>query len=182
MLYLATGIASFIAALVLTQHQFILPLLIATPFALVQVVHDWTGRRRVLLSELTGAIAISSLAAAIAISGGWSAKASFVLWTIMIARAVPAILYVRACLRRRRTVALSAVSVTVAHSLAIVAAAVLAGVNAISPWVVLAFGLLAMRAMIGFIKAQTLTAKQLGLSEVAFGAMTVIIIASSRYF
>lgn len=182
MLYLAIGIAAFVAALTFTQHQFILPLLIATPFALVQVVHDWTGRRRVLLSELTGVIAISSLAASIAISGGWSVKASFVLWAIMIARAVPAILYVRACLRRRHALLPSTVSVTVAHSLAIVVAAVLAGVNAISPWVVVAFGLLAMRAVIGFIKAQTFTAKQLGFSEVAFGAMTVIIVAGSNYF
>lgn len=181
-LYLVIGTAAFVAALTFTQHQFIFPMLIATPFALVQVAHDWTGRRRVLLSELTGAIAISSLAAAIAISGGWSAKASFVLWAIMIARAIPAILYVRACLQRRHEVAPSAVSVTVAHSLAIVAAAFLAAVNAISPWVVVAFGLLAMRAVIGFFKAQTLTAKQLGFGEVAFGAMTVIIVALSKYF
>src|SRR5262245_55442187 len=50
-LYLAVGTASFIAALTFAQPSFVLPLLIATPFAIVQVAHDWTGRRRVLLSE-----------------------------------------------------------------------------------------------------------------------------------
>jgi len=181
-LYLAIGTASFAGALVFTHHQFILPLLIAAPFVLVQAVHDWTGRRRVLLSELTGSIAICSLVAAIAISGGWSAKASLVLWAIIIAREIPAILYVRACLRRRRTVNASASSMMVAHLLAIVMAAVLAGTEAASPLVIAAFSLLAMRAVIGFLKAKTLTAKQLGFSEIAFGAMTVIIVACSNYF
>src|SRR5215813_10228873 len=85
MLYLAIGTASFVAALVFTRHQFILPLLAAMPFAFVQVAHDWIGRRRALISELAGAIAISSLAPSIALSGGWSAKASIALWAIMIA-------------------------------------------------------------------------------------------------
>jgi hypothetical protein len=182
MLYLAMGIASLIAALVFTQHQFMLPLLIATPFALVQVAHDWTGRRRVLLSELAGAIAISSLPPAIALSGGGSAKAGFVLWTIMIARAAPAILYVRACLRRRRVSDASPGPMVVAHILAIVAAVAFATANAASPWVVVALTLLATRAIVGFSKARTVTAKQLGFSEIAFGAMTVIIVAASKYF
>ena len=182
MLYLAIGIASFSAALVFTQHQFMLPLLIATPFALVQVAHDWTGRRRVLLSELAGAIAISSLAPAIALSGDGSAKASLVLWAIMIARVVPAVLYVRACLGRRRVSDASPAPMIVAHILAIVAAIVFAIANAASPWVVVALILLMIRAVVGFAKARTVTAKQLGFSEIAFGAMTVIIVAASNYF
>jgi len=181
-LYLAIGTASFVAALVFTQHQFILPLLIAMPLVSVQAVHDWTGRRRVLLSELTGAMGISSLVSAIAIAGGWSAKVSFVLWAIIIARAVPAILYVRACLRRRRASEASGVSMMVAHSLAIAAASVLVSADLASPSVIVAFGLLAMRAVIGFAKAKTVTAKQLGFSEIVFGAMTIIIVASSNYF
>ncbi len=181
-LYLAIGIASFVAALVFTQHQFILPLLIATPFAFVQVAHDWTGRRRVLLSELAGAIAISSLATAIALAGGWSVKSSLALWAIMIAREVPAILYVRACLGRRRVSDTSPVPMVVAHILAIVAAVAFAIANAASPWVVVALTLLAIRAVAGFAKASTVTAKQLGFSEIAFGAMTVILLAASNYF
>src|SRR6266508_4466332 len=86
-LYIFTGVSSFIAAISFTQHLFVQPLLIAAPFAIVQLAYDWTGRRRALLSEIAGAIAISSLAPAIALSGGWSSTAAFALWTIMIARA-----------------------------------------------------------------------------------------------
>ena len=181
-LYLAIGVASFIGALLFTQHAFALPLLIASPFAVVQVVHDWTGRRRVLLSEIAGVIAISSLATAIALSGGWSVKTSLVLWAVLIARAVPAILYVRACLRRVRASAASPVPMLVAHVLAIVAVVGLAIANAASPWVLIALTLLAIRAVIGFKKAKTVTPKQLGFSEIAFGAMTIIIVAASNYF
>lgn len=182
-LYLAIGTASFVAAFVFTQRAFLLPLLIASPFAVVQVVHDWTGRRRVLVSELAGAIAISSLATAIALGGSWPMKASFGLWIIMIARAVPAILYVRACLRRvHASDDASPLPMIVAHVIAIAAAVVLAISNAASPWVIIALGLLAIRAVMGFAKAKALTAKQLGFGEIAFGAMTVIIVTVAKYF
>jgi hypothetical protein len=182
LLYLAIGAVSFAAALIFTQHQFILPLLIAAPLVIVQLAHDWTARRRALLSELAGAVAISSLAATIALSGGWSAKASFILWAIMIGRAVPTILYVRVCLRRVRASDASPLPMIISHVLAIGIALGFAAGNAVSPWVAMAMGLLFVRAVIGFARAKTFTAKQLGFSEIAFGAMTVIIVAASKYF
>lgn len=165
-----------------TQHAFVLPLLIAAPLAVMQVAHDWTGRRRVLLAELAGAVAISSLATAIALSGGRSTRASFVLWAIMVARVVPAILYVRACLRRVRASDASPVPMIIARLLAIGATMTLALASAASPWVVIALTLLAIRALVGFAKAKLVTPKQLGFSEIAFGAMTVIVVAASNYF
>src|SRR5205809_313033 len=53
-LYIIVGVASLAAAIVFAQHSFALPLVLAAPFAMVQIAHDWTGRRRVLLSELAG--------------------------------------------------------------------------------------------------------------------------------
>jgi hypothetical protein len=182
LLYLAMGAASFVAAFVFTQHAFALPLLIAAPLAVVQVAHDWTGRRRVLLAELAGAVAITSLVTAIALTGGWSTRASFVLWAIMVAREVPAILYVRACLRRVRGFDGSPLPMIVAHLLAIAAAVALAIAKVASMWVGIALTLLAIRAVVGFAKAKTVTAKQLGFSEIAFGAMTVIVVAANNYF
>jgi YwiC-like protein len=181
-LYLVIGVASFVAAVAFTEHVFVLPLLIAAPLALVQLAHDWTGRRRVLLSELAGAVAISSLATTIALAGGWSSKTSFVLWAIMIARAVPAILYVRACLRRLRFSPVSPRPMIAAHLLAIGVALAFAAAGLGSPWVAMAMVLLLSRAVIGFAWAKTLTAKQLGFSEIAFGAMTIMIVVSTKYF
>ena len=181
-LYLVIGFASFVAALAFAQHAFVLPLLIAVPFAIVQVAHDWTGHRRLLLPELAGAIAISSLTTAIALAGGWSAGASFALWVVISGRAIPAVFYVRACLRRLRLSAVSPMPMIVAHLLAIGAAIALGAAEVISAWVAIAMVLLLTRAVVGFARAKTLTAKQLGLSEIAFGAMTVMIVAGSKYF
>ncbi len=174
LLYLAIGATSFVAAVVFTQRSFILPLLIAAPLASIQVAHDWSGRRRVLLSELAGAIAISSLAAAIALSGGFPKAASFALWAIMIARALPSILYVRAILDKLHKRLASPLPMLFAHALAVIAVAIIsrAAVPAVA---IAAMVTLLVRASIVFAVAPRiqLTAKQLGFSEIAFGAITV---------
>lgn len=175
-LYLLIGAASFIATLAFTQHSFVVPLLVAAPFAILQIAHDWTGRRRMVLPELAGTIAICSLGTAIALSGGWSASASLALWAIMIARQVPTVLYVRACLRRRRTSTASPRVMIVAHLLAIVGAIAFAAADVTSVWIAIAMVLLLTRALIGFAGAKAVTAKQLGFSEIAFGAMTVLFV------
>lgn len=183
-LYLAIGAASFVAALIFTQQSFILPLLIAAPVAIVQVAHDWTGKRRVLLSELAGAIAISSLVSAIALGGGWSKPAAYAVWAIMIARAVPAILYVRAILARLHRQSASSLPMVSAHVLALVAACVLYQ-QGLAPLLVIAVMLiLLLRAMIiySFVNPNRVTARRLGFSEIAFGALTVFAIALGNAF
>jgi hypothetical protein len=184
-LYIIIGISSFIAAISFAEHSFLLPLVIAAPLALVQLTHDWTDRRRVLLSELAGAIAISSLAAAIALSGGWSKPVSFALWAIMIARTVPAILYVRACLARlhqRPKTALPTgrraakpIPMLSAHVLAVISIAFLVRTALAPRLAVVAMLILFLRASVTFTLAgrHRVTAKQLGFSEIAFGTVAV---------
>ncbi|HEV8590012.1 MAG TPA: YwiC-like family protein [Pyrinomonadaceae bacterium] len=181
-LYIFTGVSSFIVAISFTQHSFVLPLLIAAPFAIVQLAYDWSGRRRVLLSELAGAIAISSLAPAIALSGGWSSAAAFALWTIMIARAVPSIVYVRTCLKRLHGRAAPNYSVVIAHTLALLLAVCLVVMRAAPRLTILALILLSIRAVIGVLVSMRVTAKQLGFSEIGFGAATVIVVVVGYAF
>ena len=178
-LYLGISLASFIAAAVFAQFSFLMPLLIAAPFAIVQLGHDWRGRRRVLLAELSGAIAISSLATAIALCGGWSFPAAFALWVIMMARAVPAILYVRALLGRLHNKQASSLPMLAAHALGVVAVALLFRGGLAPRLAIAAMLVLTVRALIAFASARRsrLTAMQLGFSEIAFGAITVFAIA-----
>lgn len=183
-IYLALGGASLVAALIFTQYSFILPLLLAAPFALVQVAHDWAGKRRLLLSELAGAIAISSLAAAIALSGGLPKAASFALWAIMISRAVSAILYVRALLTRLHRQSASPLPTLFAHAGALGAVWLLyrSGLAPLLAVVVMLVLLLRASTMFVFAKPNRITAKQLGFSEIAFGALTVFAIALGKVF
>src|SRR5436190_4642103 len=124
-LYLAVSGAAFSAAVVFGERSFILPLAIATPLAIVQVIYDWSGRKRVLFAELAGTVAISSLAAALAFAGGWPRAASCALWGIMIARAVPSIFYVRGCLARLHRRATSSLPIWIAHACALILVAAL---------------------------------------------------------
>ena len=178
-IYLVIGVAAFIAALIFTQHSFILPLLVAAPFAFVQIAHDWTGRRRVLLAEMAGAIAVSSLATAIALCGGLPKAMSFALWAIMIAREVPAILYVRAILTRLHRQPATSVPMLFAHGSGLVAVWFFYQRGLISLLAVIVMFILLLRAIIisALAKPNRITAKQLGFSEIAFGAVTVFALA-----
>lgn len=181
-LYLALGSFALLAAIAFGQNQFLWPLVIAAPLLIVQVAHDWAGHRRALVSEIAGAAAVSSLAAMITLAGGWPIRPAFALWAIMTARAVPAILYVRACVARLRRRPTSCSSMLVAHLLAVVAVATLAGVHLAPRVAVAATIVLLVRAIIGFARVSHLTAKQLGLSEVAFGTFTVVVIGVGKAF
>ncbi|HYX30508.1 MAG TPA: YwiC-like family protein [Pyrinomonadaceae bacterium] len=177
LLYLTIGVASLIAAIVFARHQFMLPLAIAALFALVHLIHDWTGRRRALLPEIAGTVAISWVVAAIALGAGWSRPASFALWAIMSARTIPAIIYVRACLARMHRRPASLRPIMISHILAIVAAALWVSAG-VAPYLTFAVMItLLVRAFVGFAKLDFLTPKQLGFSEIGFGAVTVFAVA-----
>lgn len=181
-LYLIIGTASLLAAFSFSAHSFLLPLLIALPLVLVQLLHDFTGRRRVLLSEVAGVIAISSLAAALALAGGWRSAASFALWMIMVARALPAILYVRACLARVHGRSARTLPIWIAHVAALAVIVALAR-EALAPRLaVLAMMILLIRAVVGLRKSPHVTPKQLGFTEIAFGAMTVLAVVCGKIF
>jgi len=69
-LYLAVGVMAFSGSVFFGERSFMLPLAMAAPFAFVQLIYDWSGRKRVLFAEIAGTIAISSLAAALALDRG----------------------------------------------------------------------------------------------------------------
>jgi YwiC-like protein len=174
-LYLFAGACSFVVAILFARNSFILPLLIAAPFAVVQFAHDWGGRRRVLISELSGVVAITSLASAIALADGWSAPAAFGLWGVMIARALPAIFYVRACLAKLHDRPWSPLPMLLAHALALFAVLFLIRAGLAPRLALAAMMLLLLRAAIVFPVAgkRWLSAKYLGFSELGFGGLTV---------
>ena len=181
-IYLVVGAASLVAAVAFTQHPFFIPLLIAAPLAAVQLAHDWAGRRRELLPEMAAAVAISSIAPAIALAGGYPSRESFALWAVMIARAVPSILYVRSCLARLHRRPASISPILISHVLALLVIAVLVGTRLVPVLVVVVMILLLIRAAIGFRRCENVTPKQLGFSEIFFGAVTVLAVVLGTIF
>ena len=141
-------------------------LIIAASFAFVQLFFDAHNCSRELVAELSGAVAMSSLAAAIAIRGGLSTATALGLAGIVAARALPSIVYVRALLRggRKRPV-------IIAHALAVVVVALYA-----SPFAIVAMIVLLLRAIWG-VTHEPPRARLVGWREIAFGATTVILAA-----
>lgn len=153
------------------------PLLLATPSVILQLFYDATARSRALIPELAGSISTGAVATAIAISGGWPHPAAFGLWVILAARALPTILYVRARLQLLHRKQASPSGVIVVHLLAVLVLIALATVRLVPYAAVLAILILCLRASVGFSKFdRQVTAKKLGMREVAFGAMTIFLV------
>jgi uncharacterized membrane protein len=184
LLYISIAAISFLAAFkTSSSYEFLLPLLVASPLALVQLVYDRLSRSRELLPELAGAIAMASIVASIALADGWSRSIAFGLWAILIARVVPTILYVRARLKMLHEREASIPIVILTHALALCVAVVLA-LTKLSPALsAVAFLILLLRALYGFSRYdQATTAKQIGIRELSFGAMIVGLVALGHYF
>src|SRR5205814_1808580 len=114
--YATISLLSFMLALKTSSTVFLLPLLMAAPFALIQLIYDARGRSRKLWPELSGATAMAAVAAAVALAGGWHIAPALTLWLLLVAvRVVPSILYVRARLQKNHGAQHSIAPALVAH-------------------------------------------------------------------
>jgi hypothetical protein len=184
LLYSIIALLSFLAAIkTVTSYEFLLPLLLAAPLALIQLIYDRASRSRALLPELAGATAMASIVASIALVAGWPRGLAFGLWAILAARVVPSILYVRARLKMLHHQLPSITIALVMHALALLIATLLAWFKLVPFLAVLALLILLTRALMGFSRYDhATTAKQIGIRELAFGAMTVATIALGHHF
>jgi hypothetical protein len=162
------GAAAFAlaAAVAIDGTAMLIPVVVAAPLALALIASDAMHHGRSLLPEMAGATAMSLVAAVIAVAGGTSNTAAFGLAGIVAGRSLPAILYVRTLLGRTQRGAAVA-----AHVLAIVAAAWYA-----PPFAVAAMVALLVRAVWG-LAHEPPPAKTIGWREIAFGAMTIVLVA-----
>lgn len=166
--YLIAALVSLSGAVVMSGVGMLVPFALATPFAVLQAWRDATNHGRGVIAEVSGAVAMASTVTAIVLAGGAGAEVAYGLAGIMIARFIPAILYVRALLGR-----LGAWWAWAAHCLALGAIASYAGPLAAAAMVVLS-----IRAAWG-LTHEPPPAKIIGWREIAFGIVTVVLVAIS---
>ena len=160
-LYAVTALAALALAIAATP-AILIPFAVVAPLAIVQVVYDAYGKSRDPLAEISGAVAMSSVAAAIGIAGGLAMMPAAALSGIIVARSIPSIVYVRVLLGRgRRWVAIAL------HVLAVLAVAWFA-----SPFAVAAMVVLLLRAIWGLTHPAP-RPQLVGWREIAFGTLTV---------
>lgn len=170
LLYGGIALVAFVLAVILTPHPFIVPLLLAIPFAVVQVWADTHNQGRETLSEVSGAVAFGAAASAIALSHGWELVPALALWGALAVRSVTSVLYVRARLRLEYGRPAPLVGMAVAHGLGAIALVALIAAGTLHGVSLVAFGILAARAALGVSSLRKPTsAKVIGFREIAYG-------------
>lgn len=150
------------------------PLGLALPLMAIFLVFDWTNRSRAWPAEVAAAAAFASGAAAIALAGRMPAGPAFGLWVVVAARAVPAVLFVRARLRLDKGQAARVMPALAVHlvSLAVVGSLAL---SIPSFWpaagmLLLLFG----RAVVGLSRwRRPVAVKWIGIAEIGWGLLVV---------
>ena len=138
----AVLLAVLVAVAAVTAHdsRWWIPAAVAAPLVAVELAYDIRSRRRRLVPELTGAVAIAAVAAAVVIAGDGESRLAAGLWLILAARVITSIPHVRAQIDRLHdrerqprltlladlgAVAVAAAAVAVDHRLVVGAAALI---------------------------------------------------------
>jgi len=152
------------------------------PFAFVlpligfQIFNDVSRRGRQLLPEVSSAISISSSAAAITLADGQLWLLAVSLWIVFVARSIPSILYVRNRLLLEKGKPYSRTGSTVAHIVAVAVVGVLTYSGLSSILALVAMIVLLWRSVAGLSGGKKLKAIQIGIREVVYGTLTVLLV------
>ena len=184
LLYVTVAIACFTIAVTRLPREFLLSFVIAGPLVFIQFLYDAAGHSRKLIAELAGALAVGSISTAIALAGGWSWPPAFALWIVVACRHVPTILYLRVLLGRRRQKQRAIVNgaVIVVQTLPLIAVYVLLVLKIAPAVAIVVFAILLGRAVIGLLNQTEPTPKTVGISEIAFGTFTVLVVSAGYRF
>lgn len=177
--YGAGALVLFLLALLTAPQPFVGVLLLALPFAALQLWHEFRSEGREAVAEFAGAVAFGVLAPAIVLLYGWQLLPALGLWFALVARSVTSILYVRARLRLEYGKTAALLPVVLGHMLmfGLLTVIVIAG---LLPWtVLLALLILMLRAMVGLSSwRRPAKPKVIGFREIAFGLLVVLLIVA----
>ncbi len=176
--YGVTAASCFAGALTLGGGRALLPLAAVSPLALLFLAYDVRNQSRSWQPEVAGAVVFASVTASIARAGGWQSAPALALSAALALRAIPAVLYVRARIRIERGRPAASLWPVLAHGAAVLAVYSMARV-ALLPWLAVSpFVVLFTRAALGLSRyRRSVTTTRLGFTEMAYGAMTVLLIA-----
>jgi len=154
----------------------LVPVALAVPLVAVELWFDVRSRGRRLVPEVCGAVAVASASAAIAVAGGGSAALAAGVWTVLAARSIGSIPFVRVAIDRLHHRAASLSLSDVAQ-----AAAVGLGVVAVVIDRRLVGGLVALAAMavvqVVWSRREPVPAKVLGVRQTIVGLAIVLLTA-----
>lgn len=174
LLYGATAFLGLLMAVVFAKEAFWWPLAAALPLIGIQLWFDAHNQSRNLLPELSGAMAMGSVAAGIGLAGGLEPSLAIGLWLVLAMRAFAAIHYARVQVMRARRQ-------TARFGPAYVAEAVAVGILILTSFVgytswlsAVALALLIPFSLYTFSRPPV-PAKVVGWSQMVFGLLLVVL-------
>ncbi len=177
LIYGGIGLAGAIGALFTADGPFLIPVVVALPFALIALRADAHSKNRALIAELAGSIAMGATVAAITIAGGWDLAPAFGLWLVLAARDVAAIVLVRGQVRRLHGNPAGATTIYIVQAMSIGTVAI-AAATGIVPWLsVVAIAVVGLTAVISLNRGPV-QAKVIGWTQMAIGLAVVLITAT----
>lgn len=174
LLYGSLALTGLLLASLLAKGPFYWPLLAALPLMALQLWFDAHNQGRNLLPEISGAVAMGSIASGVALAAGMEPWPALGLWLVLGMRALAAIYYARTQVMRARGVRVSPRPAYGASSLATGVLAV-GAVFGLVPWLsALALGLLLPVSLYTFSRPPT-PAKVVGWTQMGFGLLIVVL-------
>lgn len=176
---LFSGLAIFsgVIALLTARQNFLAPLLIAVPLALLQLAYATRNRAREIVPEISGAWALGASAPLIGLAGGIALPTATLLWSVLMLRALASIVYVRVRLRRARQEPARVEGALLLHVLALGIFVALWRAGIVDATLPIAFGVLLARAAKGLLAPKAVPTKVIGFSEIGFGVLVAILAA-----
>ena len=176
---LGAVVALALSILTAPSLAFLLPVLLVSPLAAAILYFDLRHDSRHALPEVFAAVPLTAVAASMALAGGWSLAPALALSAVLICRAVPTIIYVRARLRLEKGQTVQAAPATLAHVLAILVIALLVWLRLAPVLSVIAVLVLLLRALYGLSRyRRPALPKQIGIQEICFGLLVVLLTAA----
>ncbi|MBP6017114.1 MAG: YwiC-like family protein [Candidatus Promineofilum sp.] len=177
LIYGGVAVVGGVAALILGGWRPFIPFAVAAPLLLIFMYYDQRPGRH-WQAELLAPAAFASIVSSVALAGGFSWIVSAALWGFMIARAVPAVLFVRARLRLDKQKSVSPWGVAAAHMLAVGLVALLVWAGWLPTTAVIATLFLWGRALWGLSGYRWRSSvKALGFLETGVGIFVVLLVA-----
>ncbi len=175
--YGGMAIAASIVALVIAGWRPFMPFLAAAPLLAVFSYYDRLPGR-FWQAELVAPVAFAAVVAAITLAGGETWVTALALWGFMVARAVPAILFIRARLRLDKGKPGHSWGALLAHVVALAGVWGAVWFEWLPGTAVVAAALLLARAVWGLSTYRWRSSvKALGFLETGFGLLAVVLVA-----
>jgi hypothetical protein len=178
-IYGAVAVAGLLVAAWRAPVATWIPLLVAAPLGAVQLWYDARLQGRQLVPEIFGGVALGATASSLLLAGGWAVGPALAVWLLLAAKAVAAVLYVRARLRRDRGQPASRGPALATHAVALAGSLGLAIVGWAPRLAVAAFTILLARAVHGLSSGHRVVRPQaVGFAELGFGLLTTALLAA----